>query len=167
MSAETTGYVGINVDPGIILSDADLYYGFVNASGDFMADTYSDSIFGPSELDINNGGTDDILEYSGNEIDGQTTFEFRRLLVTGDSAHDNAISLEGTLISWTTGDNDDISERPSDSGRVDINFNTGESEEVKDNTLYYIVGAVVAAIIVITIFVVRFIKKRRSKTPSE
>ncbi|MCE7735819.1 MAG: hypothetical protein GPJ54_13140, partial [Candidatus Heimdallarchaeota archaeon] len=135
--------------------------------GDFMVDTYSDSTLGPSKPDINDGGTDDILEYSGIEVDGQTTFEFRRLLVTGDSSHDNAISLEGTLISWTTGDSDDIGDRPADSGRVDINFNTGDSEDVKDTTLYYIAGAVVATIIVITIFIVWYIKKRRSKTPSE
>ena len=161
MTAETTGYIGINVDPGIILTDADLYYGFVNATGAFMVDTYSNSIRGPTRSDVGDGGTDDILDFSGKEENGQTTFEFTRLLITGDSSHDNIIKLEKTLISWTTGPSDNIGDRPADSGRVEINFLTGNSKEVKDYTLYYIGGGILVGIVLI-VFFARYLLKRRS-----
>ncbi|MHA2097502.1 MAG: DOMON domain-containing protein [Candidatus Kariarchaeaceae archaeon] len=166
ITAKTTGYVGINIAPGIILNDADLYYGFVNELGDFMVDTYSHSTFGPTKPDIDDGGTDDILEYSGNEIAGYTTFEFRRLLETGDSSHDNKISLGKTKIAWTTGPSDDIGDRPAESGRVEINFITGDSKEVKDWGIYYIIGGIVVGIIGI-ILLGRYLWKRRSRISAE
>lgn len=165
--ARTTGYVGINVDPGEILNDADLLYGWVDGNDVEMADTYSDSPFGPPKLDTSDGGTDDILEFAGKEDNGVTIFEFRRKLVTTDNSHDNKIDLNGTVIGWTTGDSDDFTDRPDENARVNINFETGETEDVKDNTIYYIIGGVVVVVLLVAITLFWYIKKRRSAVPSE
>jgi hypothetical protein len=74
--------------------------------------------------------------------------------------------LEKTRISWTIGPSDNFRDEREDSGRVDINFETGEGEEVTDYTLYYIIGGIVVGLIGIA-FLVRYLLKRRSKLFTE
>ncbi|MHA1910198.1 MAG: DOMON domain-containing protein [Candidatus Kariarchaeaceae archaeon] len=161
LQAETTGYVAIGIDPEVIMLNADLIYGSVSGENVSVVDTFSSEIFGPPKKDTSLGGTFDILEYSGTEEGGVTTFEFRRLLDTGDQ-YDNVISLEGKVdIMWSTHPSDDFSEKPDKKGSGTIDFTSGETKE--KYLIYYIIGGTIVLLVIIVLaifFVRRKLKKK-------
>lgn len=163
LQAETTGYVAIGFDPEIIMKNADLVYGSVDGDNVSVADMFSSSTFGPPETDISLGGTSDVFEYNGTEEGGVTTFEFKRLLSTGDP-YDNTISLEGEVnIIWSADSSDDFSAKPSEKGSGTINFATGETKETY--LIYYIIGGIVAILVIIILSIYLIKRKRKNKTP--
>jgi hypothetical protein len=81
--------------------------GWVADGETFIFDLYSTGTFDPHPLDTDIGGSYDILEFGGSEIDGITIIEFKRQLNTGDSNDERIVS--GTnLIIWAFGPNDDL-----------------------------------------------------------
>jgi hypothetical protein len=84
ITAETTGWVAMAVQPGSKMKDADMVLGFVDGDETTVYDQYSTGTFGPHSSDAELGGTDDILDYGGSESGGLTTIEFKRALNTGD-----------------------------------------------------------------------------------
>jgi outer membrane protein assembly factor BamB len=107
MKAKTTGFVGIGIQPGQAMKDADIILGFVADGDTELADTFSAGMFGPHPDDTTLGGSDDISTFAGTEMDGFTTIEFVRKLVTGDS-NDNPVATGTNQIIWAYGRGDNL-----------------------------------------------------------
>jgi len=121
MKASTEGYVSIGFDPSEQMKDADMVFGYFKEGQATVLDLYSTGNFGPHPPDEELGGTDDIIEFGGDESNGYTIIEFKRLLVTGDE-YDKDIS-KGTLsVIWAFGNADDLDRSHSKrgSGEIDI-----------------------------------------------
>jgi len=107
MKANTTGMVGLGIQPGQAMQNADIIIGFVADGKTELVDTFSTGMFGPHPEDTSRGGTDDIIEFAGTEEDGYTTIEFVRKLVTGDS-NDNPVAQGTNQIIWAYGRGDNL-----------------------------------------------------------
>jgi hypothetical protein len=105
LKVRTTGWVAVGTQPGATMKDADMVLGFVNDGKATVYDLYSTGDFGPHPPDTELGGTDDIIEFGGKEMDGYTTIEFKRLLDTGDK-YDRPFSVGTNQIIWSYGSDD-------------------------------------------------------------
>ena len=105
LEVKTTGWVSIGIDPTVRMLDADMYFGWVSSNGSVgMVDAFSTGDYGPHPPDTDLGGTDDILDYNGSEIDQTTIIEFKRGIISPDSDYDNSIPLVGEItIIWAYG----------------------------------------------------------------
>ncbi len=144
MVGKAVGYVSIGFEPTRYMKDADMIFGWVDANGVMVTDTYCTGDFGPHPLDTVLGGTYDILLFNGTEINGTTTIEFVRELDSGDK-FDKPIPAKGSLdILWAISDRDDPesahTERgdgtlllntdvPHSTSRIDGKVSTGEYKE--------------------------------------
>lgn len=108
LKAATTGWVALGIQPGSRMKNADIMLGFVQDGQTTVYDLFSTGDFGPHPADTELGGTADILEFAGSEQDGETTIEFKRLLITGDS-YDNPLSEGVNKIIWSYGSSDNYS----------------------------------------------------------
>jgi hypothetical protein len=104
ISARTEGWVGVGLDPIVMLDNADFLYGWIDAGGETQVrDARSLGARGPIVEDTARGGSNDILAYGGRLDSGRTTIEIVRLLDTGDEA-DAPLSPEGgSRIVWAYG----------------------------------------------------------------
>lgn len=104
LKGETSGWVSIGFDPLEWMKDADIIMGTVEDGKAVVLDAYSTGSYGPHEDDTFLGGTYDILESGGSEIDGYTVVEFKRNLDTGDE-FDKALALgQPVSIIWAMAD---------------------------------------------------------------
>jgi len=92
LKGETSGWMAIGFDPLEWMKDADMILATVEDGKAVVLDEYSSGNYGPHEDDTTLGGTYDILESGGSEIDGYTVVEFKRKLDTGDE-FDKALAL--------------------------------------------------------------------------
>lgn len=108
IEGKTNGWVAIGINPTFMMLDADMYFGWVNSNGTVeIVDAIATGLTGPHPADVDEGGTDDILQYNGSETGQTTTIEFKRLLTTADTGHDNPIPTTGTIkIIWALGSSD-------------------------------------------------------------
>jgi hypothetical protein len=105
MKAKTSGWLAVGTQPGTTMKDADMVMGFVSDGKATVYDLYSTGDYGPHPQDTELGGTNDILEFGGKEVDGYTTIEFKRLLDTGDK-YDRPYSKGTNEIIWSYGSDD-------------------------------------------------------------
>lgn len=105
IKAQTEGYVAIGIQPGRMMKDADMIYGYVDVTGAVIFDMFSTGNFGPHPPDEELGGTNDILEFGGSESGGYTIIEFQRQLITGDQ-YDNDILPGINKVIWAYGSAD-------------------------------------------------------------
>lgn len=87
MKAKTLGWVSFGISsPGKNKMDqADIIIAWVDSTGETkIFDAFSTGPMGPHPADDSLGGTSDINVYTGMEVDGYTTIEFQRRLITGD-----------------------------------------------------------------------------------
>ena len=119
MKARTSGWVAMAIQPGSRMKDADMVFGYVEDGQVTVLDLYSTGDFGPHPPDIEQNGTDDIIEYGGTEADGYTTIEFKRALATGDR-YDHDLSGGNNQIIWAFGSLDNFSMRHSQRGYGEI-----------------------------------------------
>ena len=84
LSAPTTGWVAVGIEPTRIMKDADMYIGYVNGSEVVLEDQFADKLT-MHHSDVSLGGKSNIISFSGKEENGVTTIEFTRPLNTGDS----------------------------------------------------------------------------------
>jgi DOMON domain len=105
MKAKTSGWLAVGTQPGTTMKDADMVMGFVSDGKATVYDLYSTGDYGPHPQDTELGGTNDILEFGGKEVDGYTTIEFKRLLDTGDK-YDRPFSKGTNEIIWSYGSDD-------------------------------------------------------------
>ena len=102
MKAKTSGWLAVGIQPGITMKDADMVFGFVKEGETAVFDHFSTNMYGPHLPDTELGGTNDILEFGGQEAAGYTTIEFKRLLNTGDR-YDLPVSNSVNKIIWSYG----------------------------------------------------------------
>ena len=121
MTAETTGWVSMGIQPGSKMKDADTIFGFVKDGKAEVYDMYSTGDFGPHLPDMELGGTEDVLVYEGKEEDGFTTIECKRLLDTGDE-YDIAVLKGVNKIIWAYGPGDDLTAMHAARGYGEINL---------------------------------------------
>ena len=83
--ADTTGWISLAFSTFPAMQLADMYTGWVTSTGQaLLFDVYSPDYNQPRQ-DISQGGTNDIRNVSGYELNGVTSLSFRRNLITGDS----------------------------------------------------------------------------------
>ncbi len=109
MSAPTSGWVAVGFEPGTVMDQADMVFGWVTSTGDVrVVDAFSTGVFGPHPPDEELGGTSDVRSVGGSEEGGRTVIRFTRPLVTGDR-FDKEIPQQGTLnLIWAYGEDDDF-----------------------------------------------------------
>jgi hypothetical protein len=128
LRARTTGWIAIGLEPTQAMKDADMYFGWYAGGTVHVEDAYATGIFGPHPRDIDQGGTFDITDYDVVQDGEWSTFEFRRLLDTGDGK-DHKVPASGKLdLIWANGVNDDWNQQHQRRGSATIDTGTGESE---------------------------------------
>jgi hypothetical protein len=135
--AGASGMVAVGFDPSVRMKDADMIIGFREGAGDFeLHDAWSIGQTGPHPDDADEGGTFDLMEYTIKESGGETTAEFTRKLVTGDSL-DKDIPRDGKLkVIWATSDTDAFETYHTRRGTATIDMGTGRFESTEYPTLW-------------------------------
>jgi hypothetical protein len=98
LKGDTTGWISIGLEPTTRMQDADMIFGWVEDDVATVQDLFSTGPTGPHPPDTTLGGTNDIIEFEGTEIDGVTIIEFKRKLDTGDQ-YDHSLA-EGQTIDF-------------------------------------------------------------------
>ncbi len=82
MAAKVAGYVsiGLNANPSTKMAGADIYIGYVDATGAYIQDNIGTGAVSHAKDSVEN-----ILSYGGSANSSTTLLEFSRLLDTGDS----------------------------------------------------------------------------------
>jgi len=119
ISAKTTGWIAVGIEPSSKMKDADMVFGFVEDGETTISDAFSTGAYGPHSPDTELGGTDDILEFSGKEEGGFTTIEFKRELNTGDK-YDKEFSNGANRIIWAYGSTDKLTAKHTRRGYGEI-----------------------------------------------
>ena len=125
LRAETEGYISIGIQPGSMMKDADMVLAYVKEDQVEIFDQYSTGDFGPHPSDEELGGTNDILEYGGKELDGVTTIEFKRLLKTEDK-YDLEVKPGKNKIIWAYSNQDNAQARHGIRGYGEIEIEPAE-----------------------------------------
>ena len=105
MTAETSGWLAIGIQPGSRMNNADMIMGTVINGKTEVQDQFSTGDFGPHRIDTELGGTDDIQAFSGKEESSKTTIEFKRAFVTNDK-YDISFAKGANKIIWSYGASD-------------------------------------------------------------
>ncbi len=121
IKAKTTGWVAIGFDPESFMKNADIVEGFVSDGKVTVLDMFSTGDFGPHPQDIQQGGTNDILESGGAEENGFTVIEFKRKIDTGDK-FDKVLGKGTHKIIWAFGSDDQATVKHSGRGIGEIDF---------------------------------------------
>lgn len=108
--ADTKGWLAIGLEPESRMKGADMILGMVQNGEAVVSDQFSTGMYGPHIPDTELGGTDDIIEYNGREVDGVTVIELKRSLVTGDE-YDKHISGDTVSLIWSYGSDDDFTRK--------------------------------------------------------
>jgi len=114
---------------------ADVYIGRVFSNGTVAVDDYkigqerSTSCTGMIGVcpDVNQGGQNNILDYSGSEEDGKTTIRFSRYWDTGDKLTDYEITPGVMTIVFAMGSTDELSYHGSNKAYAEVELLRGEN----------------------------------------
>ena len=99
LAAPTTGWVSVGFAPDDGMAGANYVFGYVAEGETVVYDMYGTKPGGPDSHppDTDLGGTDDLLDVAGSEVDGITTIEFRIPLDSGD-AYDKPLQPGQTYV---------------------------------------------------------------------
>lgn len=165
MSAETTGWVALGVDPITLMEDADIIFGWVDASGkSHILDTHSEGPYGPHPPDEELGGTQDILAFAATEREGVTTIEFSRDRATPDKYDKDLLGEDGNIIIWAYGESDNYRDyhRISGFGSIGVEEGNKVRQGVGWLLIFHNISLGVAfLLIVLAMLVARYMKKKR------
>jgi hypothetical protein len=119
MTARTSGWVAVALQPGSTMKDADIMLGWVKDGKAEIRDLFCTDNLGTHPADTELGGTNNILVSGGKEEGGSTTLEFKRALTTGDK-YDISIKAGVNKIMWSYGssDNSDLKHRDRGYGEI-------------------------------------------------
>jgi hypothetical protein len=110
MSARTFGWIAVGFAPESQMKGANFIFGYVNQGQVVTADMFGVQPTGPGShpADEALGGTNDIVDFGGDELDGVTVIEFKIPLDSGDAC-DKALvpNTRYTLIA-AIGEKDDF-----------------------------------------------------------
>jgi len=127
LEVETSGWVAIGIEPTDNLhKNADIIFGWVDDQGRVkVVDAFSPESVGPHPEDQELGGTTDITSFGGSEINGITTIEFVRPLLTGDRFDNDIYRKTDTSFIWAYGEDDDWKALHQRQGHGTFNVQTG------------------------------------------
>jgi len=127
LEVETSGWIAIGIEPTDNLhKNADMIFGWVDEQGRVkVVDAFSPESLGPHPEDKELGGTTDIKLFAGSEMNGITTIEFVRPLITGDRFDNDIRRKTDTSIIWAYGEDDDWKTKHQEQGRSSIIIETG------------------------------------------
>ena len=127
LEVETSGWIAIGIEPTDNLhKNADMIFGWVDEQGRAkVVDAFSPESLGPHPEDKELGGTTDIKLFAGSEMNGITTIEFVRPLITGDRFDNDIQRKTYTSIIWAYGEDDDWRTKHQEQGRSSITIETG------------------------------------------
>jgi len=127
LEVETFGWVSIGIEATDKLhKNADMIFGWVDDQGRVkVVDAFSPESQGPHPEDKELGGTTDIKLFGGSEMNGITTIEFVRPLITGDRFDNDIRRRTDTSIIWAYGEDDDWKAQHQEQGRGSFNIQTG------------------------------------------
>jgi len=127
LEVETSGWVAIGITPtDNFHENADIIFGWVdNQGGVEVVDAFSPESQGLHPEDKELGGTTDILLFGGTEVNGITTIEFVRPLITGDRFDNDIHGKTDTSFIWAYGEDDDWQTKHQEQGRGVFNVQTG------------------------------------------
>jgi len=109
LSVNTTGWVGLGVDPSNAMQNADMAVGWVGADGSLtLYDAFATGRYGPHPRDETLGGKNNILNAAGRESQGVTVIEFSRPLAAGDEYDKQIMPGGGNNLIWAYGESDDL-----------------------------------------------------------
>lgn len=131
LSAKTTGWVSIGIDPEDAMGGADIIIGAVKNGKVRIEDHFADRKRGHSS-DQKLGGSNHVIDPAGKEEGGVTTISFTRL-VNASEQWDKPIRTNGktrVMIAFGTGRDSFISGHRY-RAIYDIDFSTGEAVKVK------------------------------------
>jgi hypothetical protein len=117
LKARSAGWIGFAL--GNAHGTSDVIMCFVVNDQLTVQDCHDASKAGVHPLDTSNGGTDDVTVVGGSELNGITTIEFTRKLVTGDTL-DLAFVKGNNTITWALGPTDAITSHHSQIGFATI-----------------------------------------------
>jgi hypothetical protein len=111
MQASTPGWLAIAILPEKKADQSiDMILGRVKNGQASVLDLFNSDHHrgnGPHQVDAEIGGSDDILEFGGQEKDNITTLEFKHNLITGDR-FDLSLHAGTNYISWAYSDTDEL-----------------------------------------------------------
>lgn len=119
MKAKAAGWVAVGFQPGPLHRETDVVLGFVTDGEAGLLDMFSTADLGPCRADSELGGSSDIITFGGREVGGETTIEFKRLLVTGDE-HDGELFSGVNEIIWAYSSFDDVRQKHTERGHGEI-----------------------------------------------
>ena len=131
LTAKTTGWVAIGFDPESTMRGADIIIGAVKNGKVEIQDHYGVRSRSHSQ-DENLGGKNNVLNPTGEEVDGVTTICFS-LALGGKEEWDKPIVPEGTsriMVAYGSG-SDSFNAGHRYRGVYDINYSTGETKKIK------------------------------------
>jgi hypothetical protein len=106
LTAETTGWIAMGIDPVRSMLGADFTIGFVSDGEVFVEDHYGNNRYS-HQPDVDGGGTSDIFDISGSESGGSTIISFSKPLDTGDERDKVIEPGETYTLILAHGDNDE------------------------------------------------------------
>ncbi|MCF8113142.1 MAG: DOMON domain-containing protein [Desulfotignum sp.] len=131
LSASTTGWVSIGIDPEDAMGGADIIIGAVKNDKVRIEDHFADRKRGHS-VDEKLGGNNHVMNPEGSEADGVTTISFTRSVDAAEK-WDKPINTSGktrVMIAYGTGRDSFISAHRY-RAVFDIDFSTGEAVQIK------------------------------------
>lgn len=121
MSGNTTGWVSIGFNPTTAMKDANIIIGYVESGSVNIRDDFGNSFYTHID-DESNNGSNDILEFSGEETNNTTTISFIIPLNSGDSNDSILTPGETVKVIFAIGDSDTFTDKHSNKTSVDISI---------------------------------------------
>jgi len=118
VSAAVRGWVGIGFNPTNRMKDADFLIGYVKDGVAFARDDFGTGT-GSHRADVDVGGTNNIISFSGTEKDGVTTMTFVVPVDSGDSKDSKLLPGKHSVILGAS-NSDNFTGIHSKIGKVDI-----------------------------------------------
>lgn len=106
LSGPTDGWIAVGFRPSRAMKDADIHIGYVDGDAVVMTDQFGTGLIAHTP-DEELGGTTDIGDLSGEEIDGTTTIRYSIPLNSGDE-YDQPLTPGETIpviLAWGRADN--------------------------------------------------------------
>lgn len=108
LAGRAAGWVGIGLGTPRMMAGVDYIAGYLDGETVVVWDLFSESPRCPIQMDTAIGGSNDILRYGGQQVDGVTTIEFERLFATGDEYDYEIRAGDPIAIIWALSDSNSM-----------------------------------------------------------
>lgn len=119
MTGNTSGWVSIGFNPSFAMKDANIIIGYVESGIVNIRDDFGISSYTHVD-DETISGTNDIIEYSGEEIVNTTTISFSIPLNSGDSRDSVLVSGATVKVIFAIGNSDSFTDTHTNKTSIDI-----------------------------------------------